>query len=160
MIHDSRTQERFWAKVNKSAGCWLWTGCVMKRGYGQLMCFYGGEKKIGYAHRISFEIHNGAIPSGLVIDHTCYTRSCVNPAHLRAIPQRGNVENRGPLHSRNTSGYRGVSWDKARDMWTAQVGKDGKNHNVGRYKTREEAAEAARLKRLELETYNDMDRAA
>jgi len=60
------------------AGCWLWFGTDAGKGYGQFMA--GG--KVVKAHRFSWEIHNGPIPSGASVCHRCDTPQCVNPAHL------------------------------------------------------------------------------
>lgn len=76
----------FWDRVDRTGACWLWTGST-RRGYG---VFWNGGRRYP-AHRWSFEWSNGPIPDGLVIDHMCRVRSCVNPAHLRAVTQRVNV---------------------------------------------------------------------
>lgn len=70
--------QAFWPKVNKGASCWAWTGAKDAFGYGVLGVNGSTEK----AHRVSWAIHNGSIPSGLFVCHTCDTPSCVNPAHL------------------------------------------------------------------------------
>ena len=82
-----RLLARFWAKVNKTPTCWLWTGSGTLDGYGQL--YVDGRKN--YVHRISYEIHVGRVPDGLVLDHLCRVRRCVNPAHLEAVTNRENV---------------------------------------------------------------------
>lgn len=74
-------QERFWAKVNKTETCWLWIGAKDKDGYGHFRL--GNLQTL--AHRASYEMHIGAIPKGLTLDHLCRIRHCVNPSHLEAV---------------------------------------------------------------------------
>jgi HNH endonuclease len=72
--------ERFWRKVRKTEGCWLWTGCVNgAAGYG---AFNIGGTRMDRAHRVSWRLHFGAIPAGLCVCHHCDTRRCVRPEHL------------------------------------------------------------------------------
>jgi hypothetical protein len=70
--------ERFWPKVEKTGGCWLWVGYRNASGYGQLR----GDARAVLAHRASWEMANGPIPDGLHVLHHCDTPACVNPAHL------------------------------------------------------------------------------
>lgn len=79
-------EERFWAKVNKTDSCWLWTASTNAKGYG-LFVFYGRMTK---AHRLAYELLVGPIPDGLHIDHLCRVKPCVNPAHLEPVT---NYEN-------------------------------------------------------------------
>jgi hypothetical protein len=58
--------------------CWLWTGTVDGKGYGDLMVGTHRTK----AHRLSYELSRGPIPSGMCVMHACDTPACVNPAHL------------------------------------------------------------------------------
>src|SRR5258707_236300 len=84
-------EELFWAKVDKQGPvstrrpdlgpCWMWTGCVLAGGYAFWQ--YGGRinKTKTTAHRYSYELAFGAIPTGLHIDHLCGTRICARPSH-------------------------------------------------------------------------------
>jgi hypothetical protein len=74
-------ETRFWMRIDKSAagGCWVWTAARGDHGYGTLQ---GDNGRTVGAHRFSYELHNGAIPAGLVVMHSCDNPPCVNPAHL------------------------------------------------------------------------------
>ena len=68
--------------------CWIYNGNINPGGYG---CFYPeGTVKI-FAHRYAYSREYGAVPEGLVVDHKCRVRSCVNPAHLRAVTNSENT---------------------------------------------------------------------
>lgn len=70
--------------VESSTGCWLWRGPLDRDGYGS---FYF-RKRNRRAHRVGYFLLNGPIPEGLVINHTCRNRHCVNPQHLEAVDVR------------------------------------------------------------------------
>ncbi len=81
-------EERFWAKVDLTLGCWLWMGGVNRDGYGHIRGYE--NRRIG-VHRFAYELLVGSIPEGLEIDHLCRVRRCVNPEHLEPVPHRVNV---------------------------------------------------------------------
>ena len=76
-----------------NTGCWLWLGTI-QRGYGHI--HFAGKKR--RAHRVSYELARGPIPDGLVLDHLCCEKSCVNPDHLEATTDAVNIQ-RAPNHS-------------------------------------------------------------
>lgn len=84
---------RFWKNVDKRCPdeCWEWTGRINGR-YGLWKITPPGQKqKRLLAHRVAYVFEHGLIPEGLVIDHLCRNRLCVNPAHLEVVTQRENV---------------------------------------------------------------------
>jgi hypothetical protein len=79
--------ERFQQKVSRDPdGCWLWTGYIDPAGYARFRS--PGEVR---AHRYSYTHHVGPILTGLVIDHICRVRHCVNPDHLRVLTSGENT---------------------------------------------------------------------
>ena len=79
-------EERFWARVDATGDCWLWTGPKDDCGYGRTgRPFWKG------AHRQSWIFLVGPIGAGLELDHLCRVRHCVNPDHLEPTDHRTNV---------------------------------------------------------------------
>lgn len=84
--------QKFEEKVQKTETCWLWKGSTIPNSYVRIYW----DKKTQYAHRVSYTVYKGKIPNGLVIDHLCRVRHCVNPEHLEAVTQRENVRRGEP----------------------------------------------------------------
>lgn len=144
-------RERFEVYVDRAGGCHVWTGSKNNRGYGQFRL----DGKPQLAHRVAFEFGRGKIPTGLMIDHRCHERACVNLDHLRVVTNKQNAENRaGPLTG-SRSGVLGVSWSTAREKWVGQVGHGGRRYNLGYFPTIQDAEAAVVARRLELFTHSD-----
>lgn len=75
-----RVVDRFWKKVKKKNPdqCWNWTSYISASGQGQ---FWIGKKVIP-AHRYSFLLARGKIPTGKLVYRTCGNKRCVNPGHM------------------------------------------------------------------------------
>jgi hypothetical protein len=98
-------RERFESKLRPGPGdCWAWGGAHFKQtGY---CCFSikraDGKWRPTVAHRVAYELYIAEIPPGLVIDHLCRNRSCVNPWHMEPVTfaenvRRGWLANQGGL---------------------------------------------------------------
>lgn len=101
-------EERFWPKVKKAGPdeCWEWLASKGK-GYGHFTLESGRSIQ---AHRFSYGLVNGPVPEGLVLDHLCRNRGCVNPAHLEPVTIGENVlrgVGASAQNARKTHCYRG-----------------------------------------------------
>lgn len=144
-------EERFWSRVHKTDGCWLWLGGGTPNGYGR---FRVSDGQVG-PHRFAYELLVGPIPEGLQIDHECHNiavdqglcaggwacphRRCVNPAHLVPRTRSENV-GRGNTRARATHCPQGHSYDEA----NTQLKRDG----ARRCRTCHAAEEALRRDRV------------
>ena len=85
---------RFFALFDKTneEQCWNWKGGFMQSGlaYGRL--YFEGKPQL--AHRISWQIHKGAIPENMCVLHKCDNPKCVNPSHLYLGDHKDNAQDR------------------------------------------------------------------
>lgn len=96
-------QVRFFAKVRQDGDCWVWTGHISRDGYAH---FNAGDLRQVMTHRWSWEFFRGPIPDGLVLDHLCRNRSCVNPDHMDVVTSQVNIlrgEGVAALNAKKTS---------------------------------------------------------
>lgn len=91
-------RDRLYAKLDRSGLCWIWQGAARPTGYGVIGLPRRGVDSV---HRVSYELHIGAIPEGLHIDHLCGVRLCANPEHLEAVTQAENNRRAGLVKTAN-----------------------------------------------------------
>lgn len=69
------------------SGCWLWTRSKSRDGYGWASL----NNKTHQAHRLVYTLVKGEVPCGMVLDHLCRQRHCVNPDHLEPVTTAENL---------------------------------------------------------------------
>lgn len=107
--------ERFWAKVQKSDGCWLWQRARDPRGYGRGVW----RGRTGFAHRHAYRIAFGDFDPRLHVLHDCDNPPCVRPSHLHLGTHPDNMheasERRRFPHGEAHSGAR-LTIEAVRDI--------------------------------------------
>jgi hypothetical protein len=76
------------AMPEPNSGCLLWLGSVNANGYARIE--RTATRRAQQAHRVAWEIVNGRVPDGLVLDHLCRVRCCINPKHLEPVTDTEN----------------------------------------------------------------------
>lgn len=126
-------------------GCIIWTGSVASGGYGQI---WDGER-LRMVHRFAYERERGPIPDGMVIDHACWERTCVNIEHLRLATPAQNAASRSCYGIRRKYDLpRGVHAFGGK--FQAVVTHEGRRHYLGLFDAPDQASAAAGAKRDEL----------
>lgn len=75
------------AHLSQSGPCVLFTGRRNRNGYGRV--WFRGREPV--AHRLAYLLVRGVIPDGLLLDHLCRRRGCVNPYHTEPVTPAVNV---------------------------------------------------------------------
>jgi hypothetical protein len=99
--------DRFWAKVDKTDECWLWTGFRGPLGYGRI----GIDGRPHQAHRVAWRLSGRELIKGYELDHLCRNPPCVNPNHLEQVTHKVNMSRSGK--ARQTHCKHGHVFDEA-----------------------------------------------
>lgn len=106
--------ERFWAKVTRAGGCWEFAGLSTHSAGYRLLWTGDGSRSYQQAHRVSWELHYGPIPAGMLVCHHCDNRICVRPDHLFLGSIQDNMDDRN-MKQRQARGER---------LWSAKLTAD------------------------------------
>jgi len=102
-LGDSRLPHSFWEKVRLGSipvhrpdlgPCWEWTAYKQPKGYGRY--------KEGLAHKFAYDRLVGPLPPGLVSDHLCRNRACVDVSHIEPVTNGENIRRGDHQHRRKT----------------------------------------------------------
>ena len=106
---------------------WKW---VFNNGYAVVSRYIGGGSK--NAKRATIYMHRliNKTPSGFETDHINRNKLDNRKENLRIASKNLNSINRG-LRKDNTSGYKGVGWEKRRKKWYASIMINQKSKTLG-----------------------------
>jgi hypothetical protein len=107
--------------------------CRSRNGYAYST---GPKRETLYLHRLVVGASGGE-----QVDHKNRDRLDCRRENLRKVTSAQNLMNKS-ISKVNTSGYKGVSFDKRRNKWRSRIKLNGKELNLGYYSTREDAARA------------------
>lgn len=103
----------------------------------------------GIRQRVFMHRYIMLAPDGLEVDHINHNTSDNRTENLRIVRKQKNIWN-SKISKNNTTGYKGVCWDKSRNAYYVYICKDRHTYHVGRFETKEEAALAYNKKAIEL----------
>ena len=124
-------------------------GRLTKDGYLQVGVSYCGKVTLMAVNRIIWTMYNGTIPDGYLIDHWDTYKSNNKIENLRLALISDNAHNAN-LSVRNTSGVKGVCWDKKHGAWEVKLSANCKSRRIGYFQTLQEAEIAVKNARLEV----------
>lgn len=87
-ILTKRQESRLLSRLDKTDGCWLWTGECKDKGYGYVS--FNGKQYL--SHRVMYALYYGVDPGNFIVDHTCNTPACCNPKHLELVTPKENTQ--------------------------------------------------------------------
>jgi len=140
-----KTTAHVWPdEIHQDGDCMIWAHNIDSHGYGRVTI----NSKQRLAHRYAWEQASGQSSKGLLVDHACHNRTCVNPRHLRVATKQQNNSNRRGATKESTTGVRNVY--PSRNKFCVMIRKDGVLKTYGTYSTIEEASQVAEETRAKL----------
>ena len=128
-VFEIRGKQLCWKNTGLRAGN-VWQAPNNRARYVQLQ--YKGKRL--YAHRVAWEMVNGPIPEGMVVDHIDGDGLNNSLLNLRVVTPDENMKNL-PLYIRSTTKAMGVSWNKRRGQYHARIHSRGKSIHLGFHDT-------------------------
>lgn len=126
----------YW-KEDRNGGCNKGDAALSVRGrYGVV----GINGEYYATHRVIFLYHHGYLPAR--VDHRDGNPFNNLIENLRECTLSENMRNR-KINKNNTSGCKGVTWDKETSKWRVKLTLEGKVINLGRFPSYEEAESVA-----------------
>jgi len=130
-------------------------GCLFLKHDGKQYWRITFKSKYYKAHRLIWVWHGYPLEPNQEVDHIDNNGLNNDINNLRACTHKENQENRKGAQKNNKTGIRGVSWDKKRNKYSAQIKHNGKRIYLGRYVTIEEAEKVVIAARKEFFTHSD-----
>jgi hypothetical protein len=136
LAYDAETGEFRWLKSRQGIRAGKAVGSIQTFGYRQITI----DRRQYLAHRIAWLLTYGKWPDG-VIDHINGDGDDNRISNLRACTQSENLQNT-KIGIRNTTGIKGVSWDKSKKAWRAAVMIKGRSVWAGYHQSIDDATRA------------------
>lgn len=125
--------------TERTGECVLWRGKLDRYGYGYVRDRDG--RRHYSSHRLAYLLRYGVVPTGLVLDHLCHTRDCVNAEHLEAVTNAENLRRGRPVHQPDCKRGHPLSGENLRMRPNgARTCRDCSREAVRRYQAKRKAA--------------------
>jgi len=126
-----------WKKSSRGTKTGQEAGSLKTNGYRQIQF----KREKWFANRLVYYMHHGIDPLKNQVDHINRNRLDNRIENLRLVTPSQNLMNSGS-YKNNTSGFKGVYWDKSKKEWRALIIVNGKRKHLGNFINKEDAIQA------------------